>query len=141
MLNPFVTRKNQLSLIFVKIQPLNDHFSGISNPQIFLRYLFSFPRCRENIGFKIFLTVYKLKFLIMLFLQCFKSSSSGFESVWFFPISYTTKKIFLLNKFFNSAHNILDIFSTNFDCCTQLGVEWGFTKYKLVLFFPPRKLR
>ena len=52
--NPFVTRKNQLSRIFAKIQPQNYRFSGISNPQRFLRYLFSFPRYWDNIGFNIF---------------------------------------------------------------------------------------
>ena len=49
-----ITRKNQLSRIFAKIQPQNYRFSGISNPQRFLRYLFSFPRYWDNIGFNIF---------------------------------------------------------------------------------------
>ena len=40
VLNAFVTRKNLLSRIFAKIQPQNYRFSGISNPQRFLRYLF-----------------------------------------------------------------------------------------------------
>ena len=42
--------------------------------------------------------------------------------------SYLTPlKIYLKNiySFFNSARNCLDIFCTNFDCCTQLGVEWA----------------
>ena len=74
---PFVTRKNQLSRIFAKIQPENYRFSGISNPQRFERYLFSFPRYWDNIGFNIFLTVHIFELLIKLFLQCLKRSSSG----------------------------------------------------------------
>ena len=52
--NSFVTRKNQLYRIFAEILPRQYRFSGISNPQRFLRYLFSFPRYWDNIGLNIF---------------------------------------------------------------------------------------
>ena len=67
---PFFTRKKQLSRIFAIIQPRKYCFSRISNPQKYVRHLFLFPRCRENLCLKIFFTVHKLKCLITLFLQC-----------------------------------------------------------------------
>ena len=65
--NPFVTRKNQPSRIFAKIQPRRYPISGISNPQILLQYLFSFSRRRENIGFKIFFNSAQIKKNLIMF--------------------------------------------------------------------------
>ena len=115
--NPFITRKiNYISRIFAKIQLRNYRFSGITNPQKLLRYMFSFPRYRENIGLKILLTVHIFEFLIMLFLRRLKSLFSG---IWiclnfFHILLYLTS--YLKNKysFFNSAHNILEIFAQFF---------------------------
>ena len=104
--------------------------SGISNPQHFLRYLFSFSRYSENIGFKIFLN--SANFLILNYAiftvlkELILRNSNLFE---FFPY-LTPLKSYLKNKYsiFNSAHNILDFFCTNFDHCTQIGVEWAIMK-------------
>ena len=53
--NPFVTRKNQLTRIFANFQPRNYRFSGISNPQRFF-YIFSYPF--QDTGKTLVLTVY-----------------------------------------------------------------------------------
>ena len=117
--NPFVTRKSQLSWIFANIQAENYRFSRISNPQRFLRYLFSCPRYWDNIGFNNFLTVYilYLNFFSFAVLTVFKEiilrNLNQFEFFWYL----TLLERFLKNKysFYNSAHHILDLSCTHFE--------------------------
>ena len=52
--NSFVTRKNQLYRIFAKILPRQYRFSGISNPQRFLQYLFSFQDIEITLVYIVF---------------------------------------------------------------------------------------
>ena len=118
-----------------------------------MQYLFSFWNYWECIGVNsflnsaYFLTAHILNsayFWILLFLQCLKSNPQEFESIGFSHI-LDHKKILLKEIFnFNSVHTILDIFCSNFDCCTMYSVQCTYTnrcrmgyntrgKYKLVL--------
>ena len=79
---------------------------------------------------RFFLTVHKFKknqnALFTVLKEFILRNSNLFE---FFPYltplkRYVKKKYY----FFDSTRNILDIFSTNFDCFAQLGVEWAVLK-------------
>ena len=77
-----------------------------------------------------FLTVHIFEFFSSAVFTVFKEiilrNSNQFE----FFLYLTPLKSYLKNKysFFNSAHNILDFFCTNFDHCTQIGLEWAIMK-------------
>ena len=61
-------------------------------------------------------------------------NSNPFE---FFPYLTPLKKyIYKIYAFFNSAHNILDIFYTHFDYTNRCRM--GHNKEKLVMFFPQK---
>ena len=92
---PFFTRKKQLSRIFAIIQPRKYCFSRISNPQKYVRHLFLFPRCRENLCLKIFYSAQIKMFNYAIFTVLKRVHPQEFESLWIFSISYTNKNIFL----------------------------------------------
>ena len=70
-------------------------FSGISNPQKFVRHLFLFPRCRENLCLKIFYSAQIKMFNYAIFTVLKRVHPQEFESLWIFSISYTNKNLFL----------------------------------------------
>ena len=127
--------------VFAKIQPQNYRFSLFSNPQTFLLYLFSFPRWSEIIGLKFFFQqCTNSNFFIFQFLLCLKCSSSGIRICLILFPHLTPLKRYLKNIRFLTVHTtFLDIFCTHFDCMLYtIRCRMGYTKDKLVLFFPQK---
>ena len=126
-INPFITRKHQLSRIFNHGTIASQGFQ-IRN--FFCYIFFRFQDGGKTLVDRFFLTMHKLKKIYNAIFTVLKEfilrNSNLFE---FFPY-LTPLKRYIKKKysFFNSARYILYIFCTNFDCFAQLGVEWAILK-------------
>ena len=140
---PNITVKNQLSSILYKCYPKGQiySFSWFSNLLKFCFIFFRLENTGENLFLTLFLTVQNFEIFNFAILQCLEGTLK-IESVRIF--SYLK----LLKKYLKRITCFLTVWKTFWTFflrkiwllyMNRCGM--GFTKYKLVLFFHPRKPR